>query len=80
MATPILKINTFPNYWSYCMSDHAAATRLTPIDAHRTRVRQYWMTHRDAEEGRDYDLERMKYVALANEESATPPPLPSRAS
>ena len=58
----VLKINTFPNFWSYCMSDHAAATRLTPIDAHRTHVRQYWLVHRDAEEGCDFDLARMKHV------------------
>jgi Rieske 2Fe-2S family protein len=58
----VLRVNTFPNYWSYIMSDHAAATRITPIDANRTHVRQYWMVHKDAQEGADFELERMKHV------------------
>jgi Rieske 2Fe-2S family protein len=54
-----LRTTVFPNFWQHASDDHAVATRLTPIDATTTEVDVRWFVHRDAQEGRDYDLERL---------------------
>ncbi|MBL8669047.1 MAG: aromatic ring-hydroxylating dioxygenase subunit alpha [Alphaproteobacteria bacterium] len=54
-----LRITVFPNFWQHASSDHAVATRLTPVDATRTRVDVWWIVDKDAQEGRDYDLAKL---------------------
>lgn len=54
-----LRTTVFPNFWQHASDDHAVATRLTPLDATTTEVDVMWFVHRDAEEGRDYTLERL---------------------
>ena len=54
-----LRCTVFPNFWQHASDDHAVATRLTPIDATTTEVVVTWLVHRDAVEGRDYELSRL---------------------
>ncbi len=51
-----LRTTVFPNFWQHASDDHAVATRLTPVDATTTQVDVSWVVHKDAVEGRDYDL------------------------
>ncbi len=43
-------------------NDFATAFRFTPIDATHTDVEITWMVHADAEEGKDYDKEKMIWL------------------
>jgi glycine betaine catabolism A len=54
-----LRTTVFPNFWQHTNCDYAAAARLTPISAHETHVRGYWLVDAEAVEGRDYTLERL---------------------
>ena len=54
-----LRCTVFPNFWQHASDDHAVATRLTPLDARSTQVDVTWFVHKDAIEGRDYDLARL---------------------
>jgi glycine betaine catabolism A len=54
-----LRVTVFPNFWQHASSDHAVATRLTPIDATTMQVRVMWFVDKDAVEGRDYTLDRL---------------------
>jgi phenylpropionate dioxygenase-like ring-hydroxylating dioxygenase large terminal subunit len=54
-----LRITIFPNFWQHANDDYACASRLTPISATETQVRVMWFVDRDAEEGRDYTLDRL---------------------
>lgn len=51
-----LRTTVFPNFWQHASDDHAVATRITPVDAARCIVDVWWFVHKDAVEGRDYDL------------------------
>jgi Rieske 2Fe-2S family protein len=50
---------TQPNSWHHFMSDHIVTIYVTPIDAEHTHVRTKWLVHKDAVEGKDYDIKRM---------------------
>ena len=54
-----LRSTIFPNFWQHASDDHAVATRLTPVDATTTQVDVHWFVHKDAVEGKDYDLARL---------------------
>jgi Rieske 2Fe-2S family protein len=49
----------FPNFWQHSSDDHAVSTRITPIDATSAQVDVYWFVHKDAVEGKDYQLEKL---------------------
>jgi Rieske 2Fe-2S family protein len=51
-----------PNAWLHVMGDHAVTFSVLPIAPDRTSVRTTWLVHRDAVEGRDYDLENLTVV------------------
>jgi Rieske 2Fe-2S family protein len=51
-----LRSTVFPNFWQHASDDYAAATRITPVDAETTIVDVSWLVHKDAVEGKDYDL------------------------
>ncbi|WP_210529570.1 aromatic ring-hydroxylating oxygenase subunit alpha [Rubellimicrobium arenae] len=55
----------YPNTWNHFLSDHVLNFRVLPIDAQRTQVTTTWLVHRDAVEGRDYDLNRLTEVWVA---------------
>jgi len=50
-----MRVHTLPNHWTHASADHAVAARLTPISADQTEVTAYWIVHRDAVEGVDYE-------------------------
>jgi Rieske 2Fe-2S family protein len=54
-----LRVTVFPNFWMHGSGDHAVTTRLIPDGPETTRVRVAWLVRDDAEEGRDYQLERL---------------------
>jgi len=54
-----LRSTIFPNFWQHASDDHAVATRMTPIDATTSQVDVYWFVHKDAVEGKDYDLRKL---------------------
>lgn len=52
----------YPSTWSYFLPDHSMAFRLTPISPTETELVTYWLVHKDAVEGVDYDLKRLTEV------------------
>ena len=63
-AGALLKFN-YPSTWNHFLADHAILFRVTPISATETEVCTKWLVHKDAQEGRDYDLTRLTEVWLA---------------
>lgn len=53
---------TQPNSWHHFMSDHIVTFSALPIDAGHTLVRTKWLVHKDAVEGKDYDVENLTSV------------------
>ena len=43
-------------------SDHVVAYVFTPVDQHRSTCEIYWLVRGDAEEGSDYDVERLTWL------------------
>jgi Rieske 2Fe-2S family protein len=54
-----LRIRSLPNFWIHASCDHTVAVRLTPNGLTHTGIRMIWLVDGKAEEGRDYDLEKM---------------------
>ncbi len=52
----------YPNTWNHFLSDHVLNFRVLPISATETEVVTTWLVHKDAVEGRDYDLKRLTEV------------------
>ena len=52
----------YPNTWNHFLSDHVLNFRVLPISATETEVTTTWLVHKDAVEGRDYDLTRLTEV------------------
>ena len=52
----------YPNTWNHFLSDHVLTFRVLPISATETEVTTTWLVHKDAVEGRDYDLTRLTEV------------------
>jgi glycine betaine catabolism A len=63
-----LSVWTQPNSWQHFMSDHVVSFSVLPISADRTLLRTRWLVHKDAQEGKDYDLERLTSVWMATNE------------
>lgn len=57
-----LSLWTHPNSWHHFMADHAVTFMVVPLGPDRTLVRTKWLVHKDAVEGRDYDLENLIHV------------------
>jgi Rieske 2Fe-2S family protein len=56
---------TQPNSWHHFMSDHIVTFTVLPISAEKTMVRTTWLVHKDAVEGRDYNLDNLTAVWVA---------------
>ncbi|PRC91989.1 aromatic ring-hydroxylating oxygenase subunit alpha [Solimicrobium silvestre] len=56
---------TQPNSWHHFMSDHIVTFTVLPISAEKTMVRTTWLVHKDAVEGRDYNLKDLTAVWVA---------------
>ena len=57
-----LHLHTQPNAWFHFLSDHVLTFAVFPIDRERTLVRTTWLVNADAEEGKDYDVEKLTQV------------------
>jgi glycine betaine monooxygenase A len=57
-----LHLHVQPNAWFHFMSDHILTFAVFPIDRERTLVRTTWLVNADAEEGKDYDVEKLTQV------------------
>lgn len=55
----------YPNSWNHFLADHAIVFRVLPISPTETEVTTFWLTHKDAVEGKDYDLEKLTEVWIA---------------
>ena len=60
-----LLLFNYPSTWNHFLGDHCLLFRVTPLSATRTEVCTRWLVHKDAQEGVDYDLERLTAVWLA---------------
>ncbi len=54
-----LSLHTQPNSWNHFLADHAVIFHILPIAPGKTLLRTKWLVHKDAVEGRDYDLENL---------------------
>lgn len=52
----------YPNTWNHFLSDHVLNFRVLPVSPTETEVTTTWLVHKDAAEGRDYDLARLTEV------------------
>jgi Rieske 2Fe-2S family protein len=57
-----LSVHTQPNSWQHLMSDHIVSFAVFPLTPNRTLLRTKWLVHKDAVEGRDFDLENLVHV------------------
>jgi Rieske 2Fe-2S family protein len=60
-----LSVWTQPNSWQHFMSDHVVSFSVLPIAANRTLLRTRWLVHKDAQEGVDYDVNKLSSVWIA---------------
>jgi Rieske 2Fe-2S family protein len=59
----------FPTTWNHVMADHATTFRLLPLTPTTTQLTTKWLVHKDAVEGRDYDLKRLTEVWMATNDA-----------
>jgi glycine betaine catabolism A len=55
----------YPSTWNHVLADHAISFRVLPLSPQRTQLTTKWLVHREAVEGRDYDLAELTHVWLA---------------
>lgn len=51
-----------PHSWNHIQSDHFIVFRVLPVSAQESLVTTKWFVHKDAQEGVDYDPEKLRYV------------------
>ena len=54
----------FPSSWNHFLPDHAIVFRILPLSPTETEVTSKWLVHKDAVEGKDYDLKALTEVWL----------------
>jgi Rieske 2Fe-2S family protein len=57
-----LSMHVQPNAWFHVLGDHAVTFSVLPISPGKSALRTTWLVHRDAVEGRDYDLAQLTEV------------------
>jgi Rieske 2Fe-2S family protein len=57
-----LSMHVQPNAWFHALADHAVTFSVLPLAPDRSLLRTTWLVHRDAVEGRDYDLDTLTHV------------------
>jgi glycine betaine catabolism A len=55
----------FPSTWNHFTADHAISFRVLPLGPDRTQLTSKWLVHKDAVEGRDYDVKTLTEVWMA---------------
>jgi Rieske 2Fe-2S family protein len=63
-----MRILHLPNSWNHMQSDHVIVFRVLPISAQETLVTTKWFVHKDAVEGVDYDVAKLRQVWDATNE------------
>lgn len=67
-----VQLLSLPNNWNHILADHAVTFRVLPIGPEETLVTTKWLVHRDAVEGVDYDVDRLKEIwATTNDQDKT---------
>lgn len=65
----VLRMRSLPNFWLHASCDHAVVGRMLPAGPRKTRMRGYWLVDAKAQEGTDYQLEKMlPFWHLTNEQ------------
>jgi Rieske 2Fe-2S family protein len=54
-----LRLRALPNFWNHSSCDHCVSTRLLPAGPDLTRARVIWLVDQAAQEGKDYQLEKL---------------------
>jgi Rieske 2Fe-2S family protein len=68
----VLSLHTQPNSWNHFLADHAVVFNLFPLTPTTTLLRTKWLVHKEASEGKDYDLENLTAVwKKTNDQDAT---------
>lgn len=57
-----MRILHLPHSWNHCMGDHMIVFTVWPIGPQETVVTAKWLVHKDAVEGVDYDVARLREV------------------
>ena len=52
----------YPSTFNHAFADYAVLVRMLPVSPQETLFTMQWLVHRDAQEGRDYDLETLLRV------------------
>jgi Rieske 2Fe-2S family protein len=60
-----LSVWTQPNSWHHFMSDHIVSFSVLPVSAGKTLLRTRWLVHKDAQEGVDYNVDKLASVWIA---------------
>lgn len=55
----VVGLVNYPNFWMDAVSDYIWTMRVTPVNASATDVEFCWLVDKNAEEGKDYSLERL---------------------
>lgn len=63
-----MRILHLPNSWNHMQSDHFVVFRVLPISAQESLVTTKWFVHKDAVEGVDYDVKKLRHVWDATNE------------
>jgi glycine betaine catabolism A len=54
-----MRARMLPNFWVHASCDHSVAVRLTPNGLDHTAIRMIWLVDEKAEEGVNYELDRL---------------------
>jgi Rieske 2Fe-2S family protein len=54
-----MRARMLPNFWIHASCDHSVAVRLTPNGLDHTAIRMIWLVDEKAEEGKDYELDKL---------------------
>jgi Rieske 2Fe-2S family protein len=63
-----VQLLSLPNSWNHILADHAVTFRVLPVGPEETLVTTKWLVHKDAQEGVDYDVDRLTAVWTATNE------------
>ncbi|WP_289036064.1 aromatic ring-hydroxylating dioxygenase subunit alpha [uncultured Roseibium sp.] len=63
-AGTLLKFH-YPSTWNHFLADHSIVFRVTPVSPMETQVTTKWLVHKDAVEGRDYDIQHLTEVWMS---------------
>lgn len=55
----------YPSTWNHFLGDHALSFRVLPVGPGETLVTTKWLVHKDAQEGIDYQLDKLTRVWIA---------------